>query len=691
MLDPRADLPRSLTLVAAAALLALAPPAGAQTRTGQAVADKPQAARETAAAPAARPPAKDADTPPRAAAPGAAPSAVADGGDIPAAVPDQAPADADYVKRVEMVPMRDGVRLYTVIWIPKAAHDAPIILTRTPYDAAKHVREAGARTLLAALPLEAEPYVEAGWIRVYQDIRGKYGSQGVYQMTRLPRGPGNPSATDDTTDAYDTIDWLVKNLPMSNGRVGMIGSSYEGWTVVMALLDPHPALKAAAPQSPMVDGWMGDDWFHYGAFRNPNIDYTLSQTAQHGAGESVPRNDYDDFTAFLRAGSTGAYVRDHGLQRLPWLQRMMDNPGYDALWREQALDKLLAAHPSTVPTLWEQGLWDQEDMWGANHSFAALKAAGHESTNWLVMGPWFHSQVNRPGWSLGPFKWNGDTAAQYRTQMVFPFFNHYLNGGPDPHLPRAAIYNDAENHWDGFADWPQACETGCKAPLKPLYLQAGLGLGFSAPTGGGDAYVSDPAKPVTYLPRPVRFSDTDAWRTWLVNDQRFVENRPDVLSYVTPALTAPVTIQGAPVVDLRAATTGTDGDFVVKLIDVYPDQYPAQPELGGYELPIGTDIFRGRYRNSFEHPSAIPANTPQRYRFALPNANHVFLPGHRIMVQIQSTLFPLYDRNPQTFVPNIFDAKPADYRKATVTVLHAPGQASAIWLPVVAQSGAMAR
>ncbi len=612
-------------------------------------------------------------------------------GDIAAPVKDFVPPNADYAKRVEMIPMRDGVKLYTVIWIPKAARDAPIILTRTPYDAAKHVRQSGSASLLAALPLESENYVKAGWIRVYQDIRGKYGSQGVYIMTRPPRGPLNSSTTDDTTDAYDTIDWLVKNIPQTNGRVGMIGSSYEGWTVVMALLGPHPALKAAAPQSPMVDGWMGDDWFHYGAFRNPNIDYTLEQTGQTGSGDPVPRDAYDDFTTFLKAGSTGDYAREHGLERLPWLARMMANPAYDALWRGQALDRLMAEHPSDVPTLWEQGLWDQEDMWGANHSFAALKAAGKESTNWLVMGPWFHSQINRPGWSLGPFQWNGDTAEQYRTDMVYPFFAHYLAGGPDPHLARAMVYNDAENHWDRFADWPQACEKGCKAPLTPLYMQAGMGLALSQPAGGGDSYVSDPAKPVTYLPRPVRFSDSDAWRTWLVRDQRFVEGRPDVLSYVTPVLTAPVRIQGAPVVDLQATTTGTDGDFVVKLIDVYPDSYARQPELGGYELPVGTDIFRGRYRDSFEHPSAIPANTPQRYRFALPNADHVFLPGHRIMVQVQSTLFPLYDRNPQTYVANMFDAKPQDYRRSTVTILHGPGAASAVWLPVVAQSEAEAR
>ena len=332
-------------------------------------------------------------------------------------------------------------------------------------------------------------------------------------------------------------------------------------------------------------------------------------------------------------------------------------------------------------------------MWGANHSWLALKAVGHESNNWLVMGPWFHSQVNRDGWSLGAFRWNGDTALQFRRDMVTPFFNQYLKDGPPANLARVTVYNDAENHWDHFADWPAACEKGCAAPMTPIYLRAGGGLGFAKPAGAeaGDSYVSDPAKPVPYIPRPVNFGDSAAWRTWLVRDQRFVDGRPDVLTYETPPLEKAVTIRGAPVVDLKAATTGTDGDFVVKLIDVYPDMVPPSPdgsppspvEWGGYEFSVGTDIFRARYRDSFVHPSAIPANTPITVRFTLPNANHVFLPGHRIMVQVQSTLFPLYDRNPQTYVANIFDARPSDYRAATVTVLHSADQASAIWLPVV--------
>jgi putative CocE/NonD family hydrolase len=335
--------------------------------------------------------------------------------------------------------------------------------------------------------------------------------------------------------------------------------------------------------------------------------------------------------------------------------------------------------------MWEQGLWDQEDMWGAIHTWSALKAKGFESTNYLVMGPWRHSGANYDGSSLGPLNFNGDTALQWRRDVLKPFLDQYLKAGaPKADTPRALIYNTGENHWDRFSDWPRACESGCPAPLKPLYLSAGFTLSFNAPAApGADSFVSDPAKPVPYLPRPVRFADGDAWRRWLVTDQRALADRPDVLTYETEILTAPVRISGAPIADLTAITTGTDADWVVKLIDVYPDQVASRPEMGGYQLPISVDIFRGRYRASFSHPSPIPAGKPQRYRFALPTANHVFLPGHRIMVQVQSTLFPLYDRNPQSYVENIFLAKPSDYVAATETVVRSPGAASAVWLPLI--------
>jgi putative CocE/NonD family hydrolase len=593
----------------------------------------------------------------------------------------------DYVKREVMIPMRDGVKLHTVIVIPKGAANAPILLTRTPYNATKRAARNNSTRMLSELPEGDEVFVQAGYIRVFQDVRGKYGSQGEYLMTRPVIGPLNHTQVDHTTDAYDTIDWLVKNIPESNGRVGMIGSSYEGFTVVMALLGPHPALKVAAPESPMVDGWMGDDWFHYGAFRQPNFDYVSLQTTKTGEGESVARGAYDDYDAFLRAGSAGAWARQHDLSELPWAEKLMGHPAYDAFWQGQALDKLVAEKPSNVPTMWIQGLWDQEDMWGAIHCYLALKSKGEVDHNYLVMGPWRHSQVNYGGDSLGPLKWDGDTALQFRHDVLRPFFDQYLKpGAPKADTPPVFIYNTGENHWDRLPKWPLACDEHCDSPMKPLYLRSSFGLSFDKPDNdGADSYVSDPAKPIPYITRPVHFGDADRWRTWLVADQRSAAARTDVLTYETDVLNAPLRVSGAPVADLFAATSGTDADWVVKLIDVYPDEVPDQPEMGGYQLAIAMDIFRGRYRASFEHPSAIPANTPQQYRFVLPNANHVFLPGHRIMVQIQSTWFPLYDRNPQTFVDNIFFAKPSDYTKATETVYRSGERPSAIWLPVVSE------
>ena len=611
-----------------------------------------------------------------------APAAAAVGGDIPAKF---SPPEAqnDYVKREVMIPMRDGTKLYTVIVYAKGLTNAPIVLTRTPYNAKGRAHRTDSASELSTLPLADEMFVKGGYIRVYQDIRGKYGSEGDYVVTRPVIGPLNQTKVDHTTDAYDTIEWLVNkaNLPESNGRVGMIGSSYEGFTVVMALLHPHPALKVAAPQSPMIDGWMGDDWFHYGAFRLPNIGWLGSQTGYKGEGKAPPSGGYDDYDNF-RTISAGDWAKKSGYDQLPYWKRMVEHPAYDGFWSGQALDTLLAASPSNVPTLWEQGLWDHEDMWGGIHSYEALVKAGHQSNNYLVMGPWRHSQVNREGRTLGPLTWNGDTAQQYREDMVLPFFNQYLKDGPAVTLPAAAIYNTGANHWDSFPKWPLSCDAGCDTPLTPLYLQADKGLGFERAASGGDSYVSDPANPVPYLPRPINFDD-GRWGDWLVSDQRSVDGRTDVMSYSTPALTKTVKVSGVPWADIFAKTTGSDGDIVVKLIDVYPDEVASNPKMGGYQLAISLDIFRGRYRESFAKPSAIPANKTQQYRFRLPAVNHEFLPGHKIMVQVQSSLFPVYDRNPQTFVPNIFLAKPADYKKATVTIEHGGTGASAVLLPVV--------
>ena len=599
------------------------------------------------------------------------------GSDIPAKWEEPHPG-FDYEKREFMIPMRDGVKLHTVILVPKGAKGLPILLERTPYNADGFTSDKP--KMRDAVRSAQREWADDGYILVDQDIRGKYGSEGDFVMTRPPIGPLNPTKTDDTTDAWDTIDWLVKNVPESNGRAGMIGSSYDGWTVTMALLGPHPALKVAAPESPMIDGWMGDDWFHYGAFRQTNLDYFTLQSTRRGAGSIVPRPGGDDYQNFLHAGTAGHWAEVNGLKQLPWWNRLSAHPAYDAFWQLQALDKLVVEKPASIPTLWLQGLWDQEDMYGAVHAWEALKAAGHASNNHLVMGPWYHSQVNRSAETLGPLKWKGDTAADFRRDVLIPFFNTYLKDRkPAEALAPVLIYNAAENHWDKFADWPGVDEKH----LTPLYLQENFGLGLEKPKGGEDSYVSDPANPVPFLAPPVEANGGKRWTTWLVEDQRPMGMRTDVLSYETPVLEKAVRLEGAPVADLYVKTTGTDADFVVKIIDVYPPTFAEQPELAGYELPVSLDIFRGRYRKSFARPEAIAAGTMEEYRFRLPTVNYVFKPGHQIMVQIQSSLFPLYDRNPQTFVPNIFFAKPEDFRAATMTIERGSQGASAVLLPIV--------
>ena len=607
--------------------------------------------------------------------------------DIPAerfAAPNE---EADFVKRVVMVPMRDGIKLYTVIVIPKGASKAPMLLTRTPYNAAGRASRAVSPSMLATLPQGDETFVQEGYIRVFQDVRGKYGSEGDYVMTRPLRGPLNGSKTDHATDAWDTIDWLVKNVPESNGKVGMLGSSYEGFTVLMALADPHPALKAAVPMSPMVDGWRGDDWFHNGAFRVNTLAYIASQTTAKGRGEAMASGWYDDYDGILRQGSVASYARRFGLDKLNFTKKLFEHPAYDSYWQEQALDRLLAKRKPTVPTMTVVGQWDQEDIYGAYAVYSALEPMDKDNKlNYLVVGPWRHSGVNYDGYSLGALKFEGDTALQFRRDTMQPFLNQYLkDDAPVADTPPVLFYQSGSNRWQKLKQWPLACASGCPAASKAVYLKDGFKLDFTAQKSGAefDEYVSDPAKPVPFVPRPVRMGDPEVWRPWLVKDQRFVSDRPDVLSYVSEPLKAPVTLSGAPQVKLFASTTGSDADWVVKVIDVYPDEVPGQPELGGFQLPLSMDIFRGRYRNSLEKPEAATPGKVEQYNFALPNVNHVIKAGHRVMIQIQSSWFPLYDRNPQSWVQNIFYAKPADYRKATHRIYHSGAHSSSVELPVV--------
>jgi putative CocE/NonD family hydrolase len=605
--------------------------------------------------------------------------------DIPAAKFEAAVPGADYVKQVVMIPMRDGVKLYTVIVIPKGAARAPMMLTRTPYNAAKRAERNISPRMASMLPEGDDNFVAAGYIRVFQDVRGKYGSEGDYVMTRPIRGPLNDTAVDHATDAWDTIDWLVKNVTQSNGKVGMVGSSYEGFTVLMALADPHPALKAAVPMSPMVDGWRGDDWFQNGAFRTNNLDYIGGQTSARGAGARLATGVYDDYEAVLRGGSVADYAKQFGVEQLNFAKKIFEHPAYDSYWQGQALDRILASRPLKVPTMTVVGRWDQEDIYGAYATYAATEPKDKQNDmNHLVVGPWRHSGVNYDGSSLGALKFTGDTAAEFRRDVMQPFFDQYLkDGAPKAATPPVFSYLTGANKWQRLNQWPLAAAT------TPIYLKDGARLGFDKPAATGaqfEEYVSDPAKPVPFVQRPVRMGDPAVWRPWLVSDQRSFSDRTDVLTYVTEPLRAPLQISGQAMANLFASTSGTDSDWVVKLIDVYPDEVASQPEMGGYQLGIAMAIFRGRYRQGLDKPLAIPAGKVEHYRFALPNADHVFLPGHRVMVQVQSSWFPLYDRNPQTFVPNIFYAKPGDYRKATQRIYHAPGMESAIELPVVGKA-----
>jgi putative CocE/NonD family hydrolase len=600
----------------------------------------------------------------------------------------------DHVRREVMIPMRDGVKLHTVILIPKGAKDAPILLTRTPYNAnelTNHAPSAHLGPILNGYDNATELIVEGGYIRVVEDVRGKYGSEGDYVMNRPLHGPQNPTPIDHATDTYDTIDWLVKNIPESNGKVGILGISYDGFLPLMALVNPHPALKVSVPMNPMVDGWMGDDWFHNGAFRQQNMPYIYEQEATRDNRAKWWTNHFDDYDVYLEAGSAGELGRRHGLEQIGFWRKILEHPSYDAFWRDQAVDQILAAQPLKIPVMLVHSLWDQEDIYGA---IAVYKAIKPKDTNndkvFLVMGPWHHGQEIEDGSSLGALKFNADTSRQFQREILRPFLDQYLKDGqPKADVPRVSAYETGTNTWRRLSAWPSGCASGCTIRPTPLYLNSGLKLSFTAPASGDtpfDEYISDPAKPVPFRARPSQpmgYENGLTWSQWLVDDQREASGRPDVLVYTSNLLTAHVKISGQPIASLLASTSGTDSDWVVKLIDVYPDEVAGQPAMGGYQLMISADIFRGRYRESLETPKPIVADKPLVYRFNLPTANHVFLPGHRIMVHIQSSWFPLYDRNPQSFVPNIFWAQPADYRKAMQRIYHTPGQTSFLELPQV--------
>ena len=604
----------------------------------------------------------------------------------------QPTAGMDYERRDVMIPMRDKVKLHTIILVPKGAKHAGMLMTRTPYNAVVLTTNTPSEHLGVSLwgyDNAVEPIINGGYIRVVQDIRGKYGSEGDYVMNRPFHGPLNPTPVDESTDTYDTIDWLVKHVPETNGKVGILGISYDGFLSLTPLVHPHPALKCVVPMNPMVDGWMGDDWFHNGAFREQNLPYIYEQTATRSNEARWLSSNFDEYDTYMKAGSAGELAKQHNMDQIGFWKKITAHPSYDSFWSGQAMDKLLAQQPLTVPTMLVDSLWDQEDIYGAMAVYKALKDKPEAKENlWLVMGPWHHGQEIEHADSLGPIKFRSDTGLTFREDILAPFLAHYLqDSAPAMDVAKVNAFQTGVNKWQRLETWPSVA--GNAAPqAMPLYLHAGGKLGFAAPGSGEGAeeYVSDPAKPVPYRARPsqpVGYTENLSWVRWLVDDQREFSGRPDVLSFTSDVLTEPLKISGEPIANLIAATTGTDADWVVKLIDLYPDEVAGQPELGGYQLPVAMDIFRGRYRESLADPKPIAAGKPLLYKFALPNANHVFLPGHKIMVQVQSSWFPLYDRNPQTFVPNIFFAQPGAYQKATDTVFHSAEQASFVELPVV--------
>jgi len=575
------------------------------------------------------------------------------------------------------IPMRDGVKLHTAIFTPKKAQaPLPFLLMRTPYGAPS-----------SPLPLAFEPYkelVEEGYIFVFQDIRGRYQSEGRFVMQRPPRDRSDPRAIDESTDAYDTVEWLLKNVPGNNGRVGLAGISYGGWLTAMAMLDPHPAVKAVSPQASPADMYLGDDFHHNGAFRlSYGFEYAaMMETSKENAAFRF--DTFDTYEWYLRLGPLATVNEKYLLGKIPSWNDFVAHPNYDAFWQKQAMASYLTR--VTVPTLTVAGWWDQEDFYGPQKIYETLEPHDSGKMNFFVAGPWNHGGWMRSdGSALGRIKFGSNTSKYFREKIQAPFFAHFLKGKGGWEVKEAVTFETGTNAWQLYDEWPPRKLTADRS----LYFREGRGLSFEAPTladaAAFDSYVSDPSRPVPYRPRPVEATydpHGSGWGAWLVGDQRFVDLRPDVLSWETAPLAEDVTVTGRISARLFASTTGTDTDWIVKLIDVYPGDFPAEPTMGGYELMIADEVFRGRFRASFEKPGPLVPGRVTDFTIDLHAADHRFLKGHRIMVQVQSTWFPLIDRNPQTYVENIFLAKASDYRPATQRVFRSRAHPSHITLPV---------
>jgi putative CocE/NonD family hydrolase len=583
--------------------------------------------------------------------------------------------DALFVRREVMIPMADGVKLFTVILMPKRAAGAlPFIMSRTPYGT-----DGWGGTL--GMLYGFQDLIRDGYIFVFQDIRGKNKSEGSFAMNRPPCVPPRSGCRDEASDTWDTIEWLLHNVPNNNGRVGQLGISYPGWTTNASQFNPHPALRALSPQATMGDTWRGDDFFHQGAFRQTyGLEYAWELEASKD-GSSLPNlGRYDTYDWYLSFKTLGDLAKAVGANAWPTWRRFVEHPTYDSAWQGRSLPSLLRT--PRIPTLTVGGFWDQEDLYGPQATYAAMEVHDSLSRSHIVLGPWYHGQwYLESGDSLGRVPFGSATGEYFRRNIQAPWFAYWLKDTGSGRFPEAVTFDAGAHEWRQFDSWPPRTATPSK-----LYLRAGGQLSFSAPGAaeGADHFVSDPAHPVPYRPRPVEWTYDprgSRWHQWMIEDQRFVADRPDVLVWQTTPLDADLTVTGQIVAKLTVATTGGDADWVVKLIDVYPDSIADRPHLGGYQLMVAGDILRGRYRQSWEHPRAIPANTPTAVSVDLHSQAYTFRRGHRIMVQVQSTWFPLYDRNPQTWVPNIFLARASDYQAQTHRVFHDSAHLSYVELP----------
>ncbi len=580
-------------------------------------------------------------------------------------------------KRAVSISMRDGIRLNTEIYAPKEpAGPLPILLTRTPYGLGYD--EQGFHVSLSTSYLEL---VEDGYIFVFQDIRGRFESEGEFVMIRPPRDSSDPQAIDEGTDTYDTIDWLLENVPGHNGRVGILGISYGGWLTVMAMIEPHPAVKAVSPQASPSDMFIGDDFLHNGALRlSPSFGYV----ALMERGNEVTPFDFnpnDTFEWYLELGPLTNANQKHLYRKAPTWNAIMEHPTYDAYWKEREVTQYLTRVP--VPTLNVAGWWDAEDFYGPLAIYETLERYDSNHENYLVVGPWRHGGWARAnGDELGKIKFNTATSQFFRQRIQARFFAHFLKDRGELELPETLAFQTGTNCWMEYENWPP--QEGVRS--RKLFFHSGESLSFEPPSAEGeelfDSYVSDPAHPVPYRRRPIPGFWQGASALWKVEDQRFVHLRPDVLAWETEVLEEDTTVSGRIEVHLFASTSGTDSDWIVKLIDVYPESYPIDPEMGGYQLMIADEVLRGRYRNSFEKPEPVAPGEVIEYVIDLNSRNHSFLAGHRIMIQVQSTWFPLIGRNPQTFV-NIPSAKEEDYQKATQKIYRSKNMPSHVVLPVV--------